>query len=72
MTRTEHLEWAKERALEYCEAGNINDAFISFTSDMNKHDETRDHIYIPLFRTKFLGGMIHDTFSMRREIEGFN
>jgi len=39
-SRAEHLAWAKARALEYVDAGNIMQAMASLTSDLTKHDET--------------------------------
>lgn len=36
-TRAEHLSWAKERALEYVERGELQDAFNSIASDLGKH-----------------------------------
>jgi len=40
MTRQEHLKWAKERALEYVDVGDLANAVASMTSDIQKHDET--------------------------------
>lgn len=40
-TRDEHLEWCKKNALEYLDAGNIQDAICSMISDLNKHEETK-------------------------------
>lgn len=34
MNRSEHLEWAKGRALELLDAGDIGGAWASFASDM--------------------------------------
>ena len=39
MTRAEHLRWAKDRALEYVEAGDLDQAFASLASDLGKHRE---------------------------------
>lgn len=36
MTRAEHLQWAKDRALEYVAIGDMNQAFASMTSDLRK------------------------------------
>jgi hypothetical protein len=44
MTRTEHLEWAKERALAYLgsdDAARFRDAYLSFASDLTKHPENK-------------------------------
>lgn len=40
-TRVEHLEWAKQRALEYVIEGELALALSSFGSDMNKHDDLK-------------------------------
>ena len=71
MTRKEHLDWAKERAYEYLDKGNALLAWTSFTSDMSKHDELKNHIALEL------GNMIlpSDAFAIneyRKFIEGFN
>jgi hypothetical protein len=41
MNREEHLAWAKARALEYVDAGDINQAVASMLSDLGKHEDTR-------------------------------
>ena len=41
-TRAEHLEWAKKRALEYCDRGQLQRALDSLISDLSKHPETQD------------------------------
>ena len=41
MTRQEHLDWAKERAIEFCDKGNNVMAWIGFKHDLCKHDEFR-------------------------------
>lgn len=40
LSRADHLQWCKDRALEYAERGELNDAFASFWSDIKKHPET--------------------------------
>jgi hypothetical protein len=37
LTRAEHLQWAKARALEYVEAGDLANACASMLSDLSKH-----------------------------------
>lgn len=37
MTRAEHLTWCKQQALEYVDRGDVQGAFASMTSDLNKH-----------------------------------
>jgi Tfp pilus assembly protein PilF len=39
MTREEHLAWAKERAHEYLDRGDLAQAVTSMGSDLNKHPE---------------------------------
>lgn len=71
-TRAEHLSWCKKRALQYCDMGDINQAFASFMSDMRKDDSTKDHIALPLMVQMRFGGMLSTPAEMRRFIEGFN
>lgn len=42
-TVDEHLAWAKARALEYAETGDLTHAATSLASDLSKHDGTRKH-----------------------------
>lgn len=71
-TRKEHLQWCKDRALEFVDAGDLQQAFASFLSDMKKHSETADHIGLEMmFRLKVVGAL--DTAEeLRNHIEGFN
>lgn len=39
-TRQEHLQWCKNRAMEYVAAGDLPNAVASMVSDLNKHPET--------------------------------
>ena len=48
ITRTEHLDWCKERALEYVEVGDFPQAMASMVSDLSKHEETVGHVGIEL------------------------
>ncbi len=72
MNRNEHMEWCKERALEYLDRGDITNAWASMTSDLRKHPETADHPAIDLGSNLFMSGNLSDTESMRHFIEGFN
>lgn len=72
MTRAEHLEWAKQRALEYVDAGDLNNAFNSVVSDLQKHPETADHAGIQLGMMQLMGGFLNSPIAMRHFIEGFN
>jgi hypothetical protein len=39
VTRAEHLAWAKQRAFEYVEAGDLSQAVTSYLSDLSKHED---------------------------------
>ena len=69
-TRAEHLAWAKQRALEYCDTGDVHQAFASLTSDLRKHDELRDHGGIELGMLLILSGHLGSVREMREHIEG--
>lgn len=70
--RQEHLAWCKQRALEYCDIGDVKQAFSSMASDLRKHPETADHAAIGLGFQMLLGGMLDSPEEMRRFINGFN
>lgn len=40
MTRAEHLQWCKNRAMEYVRAGDLQQTVTSMLSDLSKHEET--------------------------------
>jgi hypothetical protein len=42
MTRDEHMQWRKDRAMEYVARGDLVEAVISMMSDLSKHPETQD------------------------------
>jgi hypothetical protein len=69
-TREEHLQWCKDRALEYLDAGDIVDAITSMASDLDKHPETK-----PGNAALLALGMMHainyDLAGARRWIEGW-
>lgn len=71
-TREEHLAWCKQRALEYCEAGDLRQAFASMTSDMRKHPDTSSHPAIELGFQMMLMGQLDSQEQMRKFILGFN
>ena len=39
-TRAEHLEWCKQRAMEFCERGDADGGLLSMLRDLGKHTET--------------------------------
>ena len=73
MNRSEHLQWCKDRALEILDrGGDAAEAYASFSSDMMKHDETRNHSAITLGVMLMLGGYNKTPEEMRKFINGFN
>jgi hypothetical protein len=69
--RAEHLAWCKRRALEYLDAGELQNALTSMLSDMEKHADTKypaAGILVPLGISIVLR---EDAAEMRRWIEGF-
>lgn len=72
MTRQEHLDWSKERALEYLADGNVHGAFNSIASDLGKHPETRGHDAIKLGFMLLEQGHLDQPIKMRDFIEGFH
>ncbi len=72
MSRSEHMEWCKKRALEYLDDGDVTNAWASMASDLSKHPETVNHPAIDLGSNLFLTGNLSDVESMRHFIEGFN
>lgn len=73
MTRAEHLNWCKTRALEYADQGDLASAVGSMMSDMRKHKDT-DLGDAGAFL--MLAGMMDaqrgDKAAVKRWIEGFN
>lgn len=72
MTRSEHLEWCKQRAKEYIGSGDVNGAYTSMVSDLGKHDETRGHAAIPIGMMLMMGGYLSSKDEMSKFIDGFN
>ena len=74
VTRQEHLEWCKKRALRYVDVGDLKNAFSSFASDVSKHPETQGitkvigMLGLPLL----MGGHLNTTVKMREHIQGYN
>lgn len=69
MNRSEHLQWCKDRANAYLDAGKIDAAFASMVSDIGKHKETENPYLIEI------GGiyaMNRNPRGMRGWIDGFN
>lgn len=73
-TRQEHLDWCKKRALEYLDAGDCQQAFASFLSDVTKHPETRgiSQIIVMLGMPLSMMGHLNTPQKMREYITGHN
>lgn len=54
MTRDEHLAWAKQRAHEYVEMGDNQNAIASMLSDLGKHPELARKVEIGLIAAMHL------------------
>ena len=74
MTREEHLEWAKRRALEYVDRGDLEEAFASLGTDFDKHPDLKGavRIHVELGMPMLLGGMLDRPDDMIRFINGFH
>ena len=72
MTREEHLEWCKKRALEYVDSGDLSQAYASMASDMKKHPDTARNPAVGLGVQLMFGGQLNTADKMRKFIEGFN
>ncbi|GAB2954603.1 hypothetical protein GCM10027048_20090 [Hymenobacter coalescens] len=69
-TRAAHLQWAKDRALEYLHAGDLPNAWASFVSDLGKHPDTAGHRAIELGTLELLMGGLNTPDKLRHHIEG--
>jgi hypothetical protein len=72
MKRSEHLEWCKQRAFEYCDRGDTENALTSMFSDLQKHPETAGHAGCGLGMMMMMGGQLNTPEAARRFIDGFN
>jgi len=70
MGRQEHLEWCKQRALEYLDRGDVKEAVTSMLSDLGKHPETKG-AGEKMAMLGILACMSGDMNEARRFIEGF-
>lgn len=72
MTRTEHLQWCKDRAIEYLDKGDLDNAFGSMMSDLIKHEDLARHIGIQLGLMLRMSNHLDSDRQMREWILGFN
>lgn len=71
-TRTQHLDWCKQRAMEYCNNGDTHNAMASIMSDLTKHEETEDHSAIQLGMMLMFAGHLKTQRDVKQFIEGIN
>ena len=72
-SRGEHLAWCKQRALEYVDRGDLQNALASMGSDMRKHPETDSPAVVMLLGIEGIRYVAaNDAEGMRRLITGFN
>lgn len=71
-TRAEHLQWCKDRALEYIRAGDVRQGLTSMLSDMRKHPETQDHGALQLQVMLQFSGHLNSQEEAEKFINGYN
>ena len=71
-TRAEHIQWCKDRALEYCNRGDPDEAFASMMSDIRKHPETDAPALTSLGMMLKMSGQLKTVQQVREFIKGFN
>ena len=69
MTREQHLQWAKKRALEYLDTNDVRGAVMSILSDLRKHPETDYPAFLGVIGIGYAGA--NDADGARKFIEGF-
>ena len=72
VNRQEHLQWCKQRALEYANAGDVHNALAFLLSDLGKHPETEGHAAIQLGMLLTMGGQLNTARQMVEFINGCN
>ena len=72
MNRSDHLQFAKDRAIVICKDGDITGGLTSMISDLESHEELRDHLAIKLCMTMMLGGHLKTESQAIEFINGFN
>jgi len=72
MTRAEHLQWCKNRAMEYVNAGDAQQGLTSIMSDLRKHPETESHAGIQLGMIMLMGNQLNNITDAEEFINGFN
>ena len=68
MTRAEHLAWAKQRALEYVDRGELQQALDSIISDTRKHPALFDFAWAEAVISQWMNGQLDTPEKMREFI----
>ena len=71
MNREDHLAWAKARAMEYVNRGQLTDAFASLASDFDKHPELAHHPHMLVGAQMLVAGLLDSPMKMSEWIEGW-
>lgn len=71
LTRAQHIEWCKQRALELVETGDLEEAFKSMLSDLTKHPETVQHVGIHIGIQQKMSGTLNTKEALVEFINGF-
>jgi hypothetical protein len=72
VTRQEHLQWSKDRALRYVDQNDLNGAFQSIDSDLQKHPELQQHPGLMIGIGLLVLGKLNTQAEMRKFITDFN
>jgi hypothetical protein len=72
MTRAQHLQWAKDRALEYVEAGDLTNACASILSDLGKHPQIDPSAAQIVWGIEAMTGGLDTAQGVRHFINGIN
>jgi len=72
MTRAEHLQWAKDRALAYVEVGAFASACASMLSDLGKHPQIDPSAAQTVYGIEALTGGLNTAEKVRHFINGIN
>ena len=69
LSRDEHLEWSKRRAMDYANRGDLFHALTSIEFDLRTHPETANHSGIDFGLRLYINGGLRTIEEMRHFIE---
>jgi hypothetical protein len=72
LTRAEHLQWAKDRALAYVETGDLASACASILSDLSKHPQIDPSAARMVWSIEAVTGGLNTAEQVRHFINGIN